>query len=243
MEKKNLLWSLLAMMMVAMSCCVMTACSSDDDNEDTIIGTWTGIDGNRTLALSFKSGNVGNYTSKYEDPNAGSETKTGTFTYTPESSTKGILIMKVYGSNSGSSTEVFYYMIDGQTMRLYKNDYYDDLEWTLAKNGVNQTDTSANNAIGTWGGADDRETLTLIFNSGNSGEYIYKYENNGTLKTDASTFVYVAESAGKGVLVLKFSASYTGSSAGIFFYVIDGNTMRLYDQGYYDGLKWTLTKQ
>ena len=243
MKKKNLLWSLLAIMIVVMSCGFMTACSDDDENKDPIIGTWTGINGQRTLELTFKSENTGTYTSRYEDQNLGTEIKTGTFTYTPENSSKGVLVMKVYDSNYGTSTDVFYYMIDGTAMRLYKSDYYNNLEWTLAKNGSSSVNTTTNNAVGTWAGIDGRETMTLIFNSGNSGEYIYKYEDGNILKTDAGAFIYASEEINRGVLLIKFTDNYTGSSAGVFFYVIDGSNMRLYEQDYYDGLAWILTKQ
>ena len=237
MEKKSLWGSMLTIMMVAMLCGVMTACSDDDnDNESGIVGTWTGSDGYHTLTLTFNSGNTGTYISKYEDQDSGTKTETGTFTYTTtENDSKGVVIIKYYGS----STDVFYYVIDDNIMRLYENDYYDSLKWILAKDGSGSTVTNANNAIGTWTGTEAHKTLTLIFNSGNSGDYVYRDGGN----TDAGTFVYAAEGSNKGVLVIRFSASYSGTSSGIFFYVIDGKTMRLYERGYYDSLAWTLTKQ
>lgn len=242
MKRNKLFWSLLATMMVVLTCGIMTACGSDDDSVDPIIGTWTGIDGQRTLALTFASGNTGTYTSIQEDQEAGTETKTNAFTYTPADATRGVLIMKVYDSHAGVSTEVYYYMIEGNVMRLYRNDYYNDLAWTLSKDGKAPANTTSN-AVGTWAGVDGSESLTLIFQSANSGEYIYKYDGSKGQSTDASTFVYASENANKGVLVMKFTTAYSGTSSGIFFYMIDGKTMRLYDQGYYDGLKWTLTKK
>lgn len=246
MKRKNIFWSLLTMVSVVMACGLAAACGSDDEKPDAVIGTWTGINSNNgehTLTLTFAKGSTGTYTLKHEDPLSGTETKTGTFTYTPEGDTRGMVVMKVYDSVAGASTDVYYYTIDDNVMHLYKQGYYSDLRWTLNRSGSAAPGTAVNKAIGTWAGTNGRESLTLMFNAGNAGECIYRYEKAGSLATEVTTFVYAPEGTDKGVLGIKFSANYTGTSKGLFFYVTDGKTIRLYEHGYYDGLVWTLMKQ
>lgn len=100
---------------------------------NSVVGTWSGKDGRHQLSITFKSGGTGTYVSNYYDSYSGTETETGTFTYTMEGSSKGMIIVKVRDSYSGSGTDIFYFVIEGNMMFLYEDGYGDDLEWVLTK--------------------------------------------------------------------------------------------------------------
>ena len=134
MKKKNFLWSMLAIMMVAMLGVGFVACGGDDgDNSKGVVGTWSGQEGKRYLTLTFKGDGTGTYISRYNDSYSGMETETGTFTYIMEGDNKGIINIREYDSYSGYGYETVYFVIEGKTMSLYDDYYYDDLEWILIK--------------------------------------------------------------------------------------------------------------
>lgn len=252
MKKKSFYLSLLAIMMVALFGGVMAACDCDDDDDDDdnarIIGTWTGVDGRRTLVLTFTTGNSGTYISMFEDQSSGTSTKTGTFTYVPENDSKGQIVMKSFDGSSGPSTDVFYYMIQGKTMCLYGRDYYDELQWVLTKtsdSGTTNDGTDSNTIVGTWTGIDGREILTLTFETESSGRYIIKYEDphSGT-ETRTGTFTYIKDGNSKGQLLMRVYNTETDRvTTEVFYYVIEKRMMYLYEHDYYEDLEWTLVKQ
>lgn len=133
MKQKSILWSMLVMMMVAMLSVGFAACGDDDDDDPSVVGTWSGRDGKDQLTLTFSSNGTGTYIARYNDSYSGMETETGSFTYTMEGSSKGIIILKYYDSYYGNETEILYFVIEGKTMSLYEDDYYDDLEFVLTK--------------------------------------------------------------------------------------------------------------
>ena len=135
MKQKSILWSMLAVMMVAMLSVGFAACGNDDDDESgsSVVGTWSGRDGKDQLTLTFNSSGSGTYVARYNDSYSGMETDTGSFTYTMEGSSKGLIIIKYKDSYYGSETAIIYFVIEGKTMSLYEDDYYDDLEWVLTK--------------------------------------------------------------------------------------------------------------
>lgn len=134
MKQKSIIWSVLAIMMVAMLSVGFAACGSDDDDSGSgVVGTWSGKDGRDQLTLTFNSGGTGIYVSRYDDSYSGMETDTGSFTYTMEGSSKGVIMLRDYDSYSGYQTEILYFVIEGKTMSIYEDYYYDDLEWVLTK--------------------------------------------------------------------------------------------------------------
>ena len=143
MKKKGIFWSMLAVMLVSMLVVGFTACGSDDDDTPAgggggtgsgITGTWMGRDGNKTLTLVFASGNSGTWIFKYQDSYSGSETESGSFTYTMTGTNKGIATYERRDSYySGGRTVIYYFVIDGNTLSLYEDDYYDDLEFVLTR--------------------------------------------------------------------------------------------------------------
>lgn len=142
MKQKSILWSLVTLMMVMTLGVIFVACGDDNDNnnsnngsaESTATGVWKGSKGKRTLTIYVNSGGQGTYVYVYNDSYSGDETETGSFTYTMESNTRGIITMKEYDSYSGNSVAIYSYVIDGNTMQLYE-DKYDELRlvWTLTK--------------------------------------------------------------------------------------------------------------
>lgn len=128
--KKNLLWSMLTFLMVTMLSVAITSCG---DDEDVVVGTWSGKDGKYDLSLTFKSDGSGTYISRYNDSYSGLQTENGTFTYVMEDDNKGMINVRYYDSYSGYEFETFFFVIEGKTMSLYEDYYYDDLEWVLTK--------------------------------------------------------------------------------------------------------------
>lgn len=106
---------------------------SENVVNSSVTGTWKSEDSRESMVATFKSDKTGTYIYNYDDPYSGVENQTGTFTYNPESEDKGQIIMEVYDSYYGKSTEVYYYSIEGNTMFVCEDDYYADLEWILTK--------------------------------------------------------------------------------------------------------------
>ena len=129
--KKNLFWSMLAILMVTMLSVGLAACGDDDDNP--VVGTWSGQQSRHNLTLTFKSDGTGTFISRYNDSYSGMETSSGNFTYVMEVNNKGIINIRLYDSYSGYGYETIFFVIEGKTMSLYDDYYYDDLEWVLTK--------------------------------------------------------------------------------------------------------------
>lgn len=135
MKKKSIILSMMAVMLVALFGVGFAACGDDDNGGSgvSVIGTWTGQEGRHTLTLIFKDGGSGTFIEKYNDSYSGMETETGSFSYTIEGGSKGMIIVQLYDSYSGKENEIFYWMIEGNTMFLYEHGYGDDLEYVLTK--------------------------------------------------------------------------------------------------------------
>lgn len=138
MEKKNFLWGMLAILMVTMLSVGFAACGSDDDDNKTsngVVGTWSGRDGSSTVTLTFNSNNTGMYIESYIDSySGGKETESASFTYSMVDGSKGIMMINVPDKwYSGSSTWTYYFVINGNSMSVYEDDFYDDLEYVLTK--------------------------------------------------------------------------------------------------------------
>lgn len=145
--KKNLFWSLLAILMVAAVSAGFIACGGDDEEEESsveegssVVGTW--VDAHEGLTLTFNAGGTGTWIIR-EGSNSysGEATKTGSFTYTAENKSRGIVALQYKSSHSssysssssGNSADVFFYTIENKTMYLYEDGYGEDLEFTLVK--------------------------------------------------------------------------------------------------------------
>ena len=131
-KKKKFYWSMLAIIMVTMLSVGLTACGSDDD-DNTVVGTWSGQQGRNNLTLTFKSDGTGTFISRYNDSYSGMETSSGNFTYVMDGNNKGIINIRLYDSYSGYGHETIFFVIESNTMSLYEDYYYDDLEFVLTK--------------------------------------------------------------------------------------------------------------
>ncbi|MDE5999343.1 MAG: hypothetical protein K2H04_04625, partial [Bacteroidaceae bacterium] len=87
MKRLNSLFTvaMLAVSMVVVSLAA-TSCSNDDDNnngggESSILGTWSGRNGESLNTLTFKKDGTGTWVSQDYDSFWGTETETGTFSY------------------------------------------------------------------------------------------------------------------------------------------------------------------
>lgn len=112
------------------------------------------------------------------------------------------------------------------------------------KNGGNNNDF-AKNVIGTWSGKDGKYSIkTLIFKSDNKGIFIDDFEDvYGGRETETSNFTYKPESSTKGIISIECYEEDGGFFLDVFYYIIEGKTMYVYEKGYNDDLEWVLTKQ
>lgn len=136
MKKKGIILSMMAVMLVALFGVGFAACGDDDNggSGSNVVGVWKGKDGSTTITLSFNSNNTGMYVEVYDDKYSGEEVISTSFTYSMVDATKGIISIKVPDEwYSGSSTWTYYFVINGNTMSLYDDDFYDDLEYVLSK--------------------------------------------------------------------------------------------------------------
>lgn len=136
MKKKSIILSMMAVMLVALLGFAFAACGDDDNggSGSNVVGTWKGQEGRHVLTLIFKNGGNGTYIFNYNDQYSGMETETGSFSYTFDNDSKGLLIVEEeYDSYSGGGTGVLYWVIEGETMFIYEHGYGDDLEYVLTK--------------------------------------------------------------------------------------------------------------
>ena len=110
-----------------------TACSSDDDENETksiVVGTWSGYryDGpdkdnkNRMLMFVFKSDGYGTITEQDDRGN-----RSGSFQYVMEGSNKGKIRFDGYVEFD------YFFVIEGNQMKVYDKGYGEDIDWILTK--------------------------------------------------------------------------------------------------------------
>lgn len=118
---KKTLFYLAAILFVAVFSVSLTSCSKDDD-EDSVIGTWVGHDGDREIRMVFKKGGTGTYIDIYRD----GDVEDGSFVYVMEGDSKGFIL---YVEDEVKE----YFVISGEKMRIYEGGYNGHLEVTLTK--------------------------------------------------------------------------------------------------------------
>ena len=99
--------------------------------------------------------------------------------------------------------------------------------------------------LGTWVGKDGSITLTLKIERGGTGSWttygVESYSGHTSKKT--GTFTYKMEGKSKGIVTVKYYDSYYGYETDIFYFVIEGKKMYVYEDGYGDDLEFVLTKK
>lgn len=136
MKTKKILWCLLALMIVTISGVGISACGDDDDDKKSgIEGTWEGTSGRHTLKLIFQSGSIGRWIDTKNDSYSGSQSESGSFTYTMAGPSRGTIAVKFKDSYSysGAGIEIYYFEVLDTTMYVYEDGYGEDLEWILTK--------------------------------------------------------------------------------------------------------------
>ena len=253
MKTRNLLLGLLGLMMIALAGASISACGDDKEEGSGgsgISGTWTGVIENMSLTVTFKSDYTGIWVTKRESSYYGTQTENGTFTYSLSGSNKGMVIIKMgndsyYSYYYGSSSRVYTFTIDGNSMKLYEND---SLVTTLTKSGGSPTNGGDNvNLSGTWSGVEEggKDQLIISINGDGTGTYVLKDYSSYyyTYDTSAGSLTYVMEGDSKGMVVIKINSSYYTDRTIVYYFVIQGNQMYVYEDGYGDDLEWVLTKQ
>ena len=262
MKKKNLFWSVLVFILVAVLSAGFAACGGGDgDGSDgngggggtNIVGTtWKGNDGSTTITITFNSSTTGLYVLSYNNSySGGTETESSTFSYSLNGN-RGIVVVNVPDSwYSGSRTWTHYFKISGNTIWVYDDDDCDDddLEFVLTKqtgngNGAQSGGSITGVVIGTWSGQEHNDYLTLSFRSDGTGTYISRYNDSYSgMETESGNFNYIMEGDNKGIVSVRLYDSYSGYENKTYYFVINGNTMSIYEHYYYDDLEWVLTKQ
>lgn len=120
MKKKSILWSLLAIMMVAVLSVGFAACgSSSSDDDSGVVGTWEGAVSGGQLTLQVNAGGNGTWI-MIEAGSYGTETHSGSFTYSMTDATSGIVVVSGNGSYGNEAT-ILYYVVQGNILMLYSD--------------------------------------------------------------------------------------------------------------------------
>lgn len=120
MKKKSILWSLLAIMTVAVLSVGFAACgSSSSDDDSGVVGTWEGAVSGGQLMLQVNAGGNGTWIMK-EAGSYGTETHSGSFTYSVTDATSGIVVVAQKGSYGDEAT-ILYYVVQGNILMLYSD--------------------------------------------------------------------------------------------------------------------------
>lgn len=259
MKTRNLLLGLLGLMMIALAGASISACGDDKEEGSGgsgISGTWTGVIENMSLTVTFKSDYTGTWVTKRESSYYGTQTENGTFTYSLSGSNKGMVIIKMgndsyYSYYYGSSSRVYTFTIEGRSMTLYQNDSYVTTLTQTAGATVNTGDDSGNqgsntSVVGTWSGTEEGgyDQLVVTVKADGTGTYVLTDKGYySTYDTSAGSLTYVMEGTSRGKVYIKINSSYYSDRIAEYFFVIEGNKMYLYEDGYGDDLEWVLTKQ
>lgn len=134
--KKHLFWKSLTIMMVAMVYVSFTSCSGDDDDSQPdpkgtvnvsaeVVGTWKSGNGIRMQMFIFSNDGTG--TAEWSEDNK--IERTGTFTWTMESDSRGSMKMSYSDNRKGN----LYFEINGNRMTVYDNPEYKSADWYLTK--------------------------------------------------------------------------------------------------------------
>lgn len=260
MKMKNVLLSLLALMMIALAGASISACGDDKDEGgggSGINGTWTGVIDGMSLTVTFKSDYTGIWTTKYESTYYGTRSESGTFTYTLSGTNKGMVVVKSLNNDyysyyyGGSSSRIYSFTIEGRSMKLYQNDSCVTTLTQTAGATVNTGDDNGNqgsntSVVGTWSGTEEGGYDQLVVTVKADGTGTYVLTDKGyytTYDTQYGTLTYVMEGTSRGKVYIKINSSYYSDRIAEYYFVIEGNKMYLYEDGYGDDLEWVLTKQ
>ena len=136
-------------------------------------------------------------------------------------------------------------------MTLYQNDSYVTTLTQTAGATVNTGDDSGNqgsntSVVGTWSGTEEGgyDQLVVTVKADGTGTYVLTDKGYySTYDTSAGSLTYVMEGTSRGKVYIKINSSYYSDRIAEYFFVIEGNKMYLYEDGYGDDLEWVLTKQ
>lgn len=118
----------------------------------------------------------------------------------------------------------------------------------IAACGDDDDDDATSSVVGTWVGVDDDDdTLTVIVNANGTGTYtsVDQRRSSGRApKTETGAFTWQMQGADRGIIMTPRNSYYYGEGAmEIDYFIVNGNTMSIYDDGYNDDLDWVLVKQ
>ena len=110
--------------------------------------------------------------------------------------------------------------------------------------GKKDGDVSGNvGIVGTWTGQYGRHQVTFVFKEGDKGMYVDVYDDSYSGKeTETGDFTYTRENDSRGMIILQYYDSYSGYETDVLYYVLSGNTMSVYEDGYGEDLWVVLTK-
>ncbi len=217
---KKLLWFLLPLTLLVGVSFGFVSCS-DDDDDTGIVGTWSELDGDELITITFKSDGTGTITEKWHS---------GTFTYKMTDKRSGTMTVKEEGSYSGYSYYVYTFRIEGDTLYVYEEgDRYP--EFIMTKQGKGK---DSNNVLGTWIYEEGYNSFSLTFKSGGTGTAITKYyDSYSGMETEKTTFTYSMASSNSGTLTIRGYDSYSGYSNEVYTFKIQNNRLSLYYEEYF----------
>ena len=117
----------------------------------------------------------------------------------------------------------------------------------IAACGDDDDDDATSSVVGTWVGVDDDETLTVIVNANGTGTYtsVEQHRSSGRAPTtETGAFTWQMQGADRGIFMTPRNSYYYGEGAmEIDYFIVNGNTMSIYGDGYNGDLDWVLVKQ
>lgn len=152
MKTKTLIWSLIPFILAAFLGIGIIACDKDKDDDDdstSIVGSWEGQNGRRSITLTFNKTSTGTWQERYYDSYSGTETEFGTFTYSYDGN-NGILYLKdqyndssnslpggydggSYSGSYGYDISKLFFKTNKNIMSIYEDANYKYLAYTLSK--------------------------------------------------------------------------------------------------------------
>lgn len=108
-----------------------------------------------------------------------------------------------------------------------------------------KSDDAQDAVVGIWTGTKTYGQLTVVLEANNSGRWS-EYENYGSSyggKSSSGYLTYQMLGNDRGIVTVVEQDSYSGTQYDNYYFIVQGNVMYLYEDGFGDDLEWTLYKQ
>lgn len=182
-------------------CMGLTACSSDDESNDSLVGTWSGVDEDGDIvSITFTSKGTFSWTGIYLDElEEGPETESGTYEYKDG-------MITLYYPDSSNTVTVSVVSITSTTLTL-KNEngtvvLTKQEESVTDSDSASSLDSSTSSLIGTWiEDEGDNVLYTFTFETDGSFTDVLREKVNGVWQTEYASGKYIYKN---GELILYY---------------------------------------